>query len=163
MMEEQDEFSNRKRSEKQMSSKTIEISCPLVGMHFRPPAKAILAFLPSNAAVALKLEPSNPYDANAVQVLVASTQVPEDLRSSLESQLGPMGHDLESFDAGSPWHLGYIKREYAEDLAPRLRALHEQGLAASPDVGEAEREFPAKLAFDGAGKPLVVLELEMKG
>jgi hypothetical protein len=42
----------------------------MVGMHFRPPAKAVLEALPVGTTLWLRREPENPYDANAVQVLL---------------------------------------------------------------------------------------------
>ena len=41
---------------------------PLVGSHFRPPAKALLASLPAGFHLELRPEPLNPYDPNAIEV-----------------------------------------------------------------------------------------------
>lgn len=138
-----------------------KILAPVVGMHFRPPAKAILAFLPSGAQLSLQLEPDNPYDANAIRVLVEAKEVPEDLRDALNAQLCGFGHDLESFDAGSPWHLGYIAREHAAELAgPLADAIDNAEVTDAELVNGGTCTWPAQLLFDGSGKPMASIDLE---
>ena len=43
-------------------------SIPLVGAHFRPPAKALIQSLPVGQVLRLSREPDNQYDTNAIQV-----------------------------------------------------------------------------------------------
>ena len=93
---------------------------PVVGMHFRPPAKAILKFLQSDAALTLQREPENPYDPNAVMVFVDVTQIPEELRPELDETSQPYGFTLEDLFVQREWHLGYIAKEFAIHLAPIL-------------------------------------------
>lgn len=46
------------------------ILSPIVGAHFRPPAKLLLTILPINSPLHLDPDPDNPYDPNAVKVLI---------------------------------------------------------------------------------------------
>ena len=70
---------------------------PLVGSHFRPPAKALIAALPSNHPLELRPEPTNPYDANAVAVWLDASTIPDEiLQDELAYTLPPMGQDVES-------------------------------------------------------------------
>ena len=66
----------------------------LVGERFRPPAEIILAGLDGLVPVVLQREPRNTYDGNAIRVLLV--------------------------DREPPFHLGYIKREDAMDLAQTM-------------------------------------------
>ena len=47
------------------------LTTPIVGAHFRPPAKQLLEVLPIGTPMLLRAEPDNPYDENAIQVLVS--------------------------------------------------------------------------------------------
>ena len=114
-------------------------SLSIVGMHFRPPAKAILAHLPSGANLYLQREPENPYDENAVMVLVDYEEIPEGQHTQLACVAEPYGYSLEDLAKNSPWHLGYISRQEAETLSPIL--------LSNPSYG-------ATLAFSPEGKPL---------
>jgi hypothetical protein len=131
-----------------------KVTAPLVGMHFRPPAKAILSVLPSNCPLYVVPEPDNPYDANALQVFVRSADIPESQHSEL-SELGNasalFGTSLAEILAQERWHLGYVKATEAVHIAPRIAQAFEL---------QTYIEFmPATLAFDSAGKPLVAMEL----
>lgn len=128
---------------------------PLVGMHFRPPAKALLACLPSGCALALRLEPDNPHDPNAVQVLVRSADIPETQDDVLAGQLPGMGYaltDVRGDDAKEEWHLGYVARTHALSLAPALAK-------AAQESNEPDVDWPAALSFAADGKPQVGVEL----
>jgi len=72
-----------------------QLLSPLVGSHFRPPAKAILAHLPDGASLVLDPEPSNPYDPSAVRVLVGVSEIPESEYPALEVELPEFGSSLE--------------------------------------------------------------------
>jgi len=95
-------------------------TAPVVGMHFRPPAKAILKFLQSGAALTLHREPENPYDANAVMVFVNIDEIPEELHQDLNDTAEPYGFSLAELLGQGDWHLGYIAKEFAIHLAPIL-------------------------------------------
>lgn len=45
-------------------------TAPLVGMHFRPPAKDIVNCLPAGVELLLEHQPDNPYDGDAIRVLL---------------------------------------------------------------------------------------------
>lgn len=127
----------------------------LVGAHFRPPAKQVLANLPSGAELVLSPEPENPYDPNALRVLVWPGEIPEVMHSSLDEALQGTGHDLgELLASEEPFWLGYVAASGGKPLTKAaLSAGNKEFLAlmaASPD-------HSAKLAFDAAGLPLVML------
>jgi hypothetical protein len=115
---------------------------PLVGAHFRPPAKAILQILPGGAPLILRCEPTNPYDPNAVQVLVESKSIPEDTHEDLGMHAQGYGFDLEAILAAEEWHLGYVKATEALWLHRKLQGDH-----------------PASLGFLLNGNPAVNVEL----
>lgn len=114
----------------------------LVGAYHRPPAKAIIEALPSGAQLTVRPEPDNQFDPNALQVLVQPSEIPEGEYEELGQKVEGYGFDLDHVLAASEWHLGYIPRVDAEVLAPQFG-------------GHAR---PARLGFDGKGKPLVVLD-----
>lgn len=129
---------------------------PLVGMHFRPPAKAILAVLPARTKLRLVPEPDNPHDPNALRVEVATSDIPNSdaAREQLNSDALPFGFTVEDILGEASWHLGYVKATEALWLAP----LVVQALALS-DPPDPSREFlPASLVFDASGKPAVRVE-----
>jgi hypothetical protein len=124
----------------------------LVGMHFRPPAKAVLEHLPAGAHFELIPEPENPYDEFAIKVLVSPEEVPESEHEALADDMVSYGCDITEFFEGGQFHLGYIgsKPTKAGPLpgityAPTLQPL----LIAAED-------YKATLEFDAAGDPLVI-------
>jgi hypothetical protein len=137
---------------------TETITTSLVGAHFRPPAKALLAVLPTGHPLFLRPEPTNEYDSNAVQVA---------LRTAVLSQ--------------EEWHLGYLPRAAKGNKALEewnvqvQQAVHEVCLA--PHEGDRievdddghedsvvytyDRDEPltiaCSLSFDASGKPTVII------
>lgn len=132
-------------------------SAPLVGMHFRPPAKALLQALPASHPLELRPEPTNPYDANAVAVWLDAQTLSDDALEELRHTLPPMGCDLDELFEKQFWQLGYMAKGNAEihhaPIALRIEG-HNTESAVSGE-GFLWNGFPAKLGFDGAGKPLV--------
>lgn len=135
-------------------SKTI--TSLLVGMHFRPPAKQVLECLPSGAELVLSPEPENPYDPDALRVLVWPSAIPAELHSMLDERLQGTGTDIAEFLAmDEPFWLGYVAASGGKPLA-------KAGMGA-----EGNKEFlalmagspahSAKLAFAASGLPLVML------
>ena len=118
---------------------------PIVGAHFRPPAKDLLQVMATGTPLMLVREPENPYDANAVKIMVATTDIDEAWADDLRPLIGARGLDWSDLQAELEWHLGYIPRTDAETL-----------VQAFDDRGEP---VPAKLAFDLTGKPAVVFDL----
>ena len=143
-----------------MEKEQNEYLLPLVGMYFRPPAEGIVKALTSGQRLYLRPEPTNQYDPYAVQVLVRSGDVREEVvRSVLAMHLMGYGKTLEEFDEEREWHLGYIKKEFARDLQPMLfsEARVEPEAVTSGEVGdETCVDYPCELAFEGEkGKAMV--------
>ena len=120
---------------------TKSISAPLVGMFFRPPAKAILAHLPSSCPLEIQPEPENPFDVNALQVFVRSADIPAAQHEDLRADAAGMGFDLETILGEAEWHLGYIARASAQHWVHHF----------SPG------RTPAKLTFTSEGTPQVTI------
>lgn len=91
----------------------------IVGMHYRPPAKALIAAIPVNTKLRLEPEPDNPHDPNAVAVWLDTVEIPDSAMIALDEAKNGLWcydmtiHDLAARDA---WQLGYISREEAEVL-----------------------------------------------
>lgn len=114
-------------------------SAPLVGMHFRPPAKAILAVLPADCPLTLYPEPTNEYDPNAIMVHVKSADIPASADEDLQAGAAGFGYDTTMIREREAWHLGYIARHFAETI-------------------KLQGPTPAKLSFTPEGKPQVTFE-----
>lgn len=147
---------------------TDSITTQIVGAHFRPPAKALLACLPAGHPLALRPEPTNEWDENAVQVLLCSDSLQSTGLSGDEfwideanRQLAGQGSDLESVLAQEEWHLGYLPK--AAKGNPTLqewnvgvqKAIHE--VCIYLDDGGDPRVVAAVLSFDSAGKPTCII------
>lgn len=138
----------------------------LVGMHFRPPAKTLLASLPSGTPLRLQPEPENPYDPLAVAVFVPSTAFPDSQKPILESALPNNGFTLEEVLAQNEWHLGYVG---ASDGKPLAKA----NASGGNFVGNAEFLPVVQaqnlegglchglLGFAGDGSPTVQIDSEL--
>lgn len=96
-----------------MPSSTIT---PIVGAHYRPPAKAILSVLPAGAPLWLQPEPTNEFDPNAIKVIVHTDAIPESQLGELELRASGFGYSLEQIQAELAWHLGYIPKDRAAEL-----------------------------------------------
>ena len=128
-----------------MTTRTFAL--PIVGAKFRPPALGILATLPSDCALVLRREPSNGFDVNAIQVLVARSALERlDARVLNEAVLG-YGSSFGDLMLSAEHHLGYIPREDAARLAPLVDA---RGLV----------EWSGALGFSPTGAPRVEFTLE---
>lgn len=115
----------------------------LVGMHFRPPALAILSVLPAGCPLTATPEPTNPFDPNAIAVHVATSDIPESSHNQLAIESSGYGSSLEEILAAPSWHLGYIPAKLAAILAPKMKGEAQQGT----------------LVFSLAGKPMIDLPL----
>ena len=127
-------------------------SAPLVGMHFRPPARAILNALSASHPLYLKPEPENPYDPNAIAVWFDAETIRHspDIQTELESSLPPMGADLEELFSRRYWHIGYMAKEHAAQHHQTIQqSIHQSALASAV---EAPFGHPASLSFSGSGK-----------
>jgi len=129
-------------------------TAPLVGDFYRPPAKGLLQCLPSSHSLLLRREPENPYDENAVMVLLSTSTLTDDMMDTLEEKCAPFGFGADEIFAAEEWHLGYIAKEYAVHLTKLL----------INDDGE-EVPYTATLSFftneRGQNKPLVNIEIDI--
>lgn len=103
------------------------MSYPIVGAHFRPPAKAVLQVLAMGHPLVLRKEPSNPYDPNAIMVLVETATIPEPVRPTLDALAQGFGHSMEEILVEQFFHLGYIPKT----MAPALGALMAEPTASA--------------------------------
>ena len=132
----------------------ISTKSPIVGAYFRPPAKQVLASLPSGCQLVLVAEPDNPYDAAAIKVLVGLDQVPEGQYEELERALDGTGTSLgELLERDEPLHLGYVisagnKKLGSWDSNEAVAELLRQGACQ------------ARLGFGPDGQPLVLVNQE---
>lgn len=121
------------------------ISAPLVGMRYRPAGTIIISGLGMDQELRLEREPGNPFDENAIKVLL-----PSDWNETLPELWAEALAEAESISATlSPdsTHIGYVAREFAKDWAP----LMDQAGESFP---------PARLTFSSGGSPMVSFEVE---
>ena len=124
----------------------------LVGAHFRPPAKLIIASLETGCQLGLRPEPDNPYDNFALAVWLNPKQIPEFMYPTLSDQLPSMGFQLEELLNGPDVQLGYVAASGGKPLiGTGLSAGNQEFLAviSGPACGE--------LGFLPDGKPTVTL------
>lgn len=89
---------------------TNPLTIPLVGAHFRPPAKLVLECLPSGTRLWLEAEIDNPYDPLAIKVLLKPSEIPASQHPRLDEDLPKSGHDLQTLlDSDHVW-LGFLAR-----------------------------------------------------
>ena len=98
----------------------------IVGAHFRPPAKAILASLPTGAVLSLVPEPENPFDSNAIAVFVEPKEIPPSEHETLNETAQGMGFSIEDILTAPAWHLGYIPKALAATIVEDLNESPEQ-------------------------------------
>jgi hypothetical protein len=113
-------------------------------MHFRPPAKALVAALPSGTPLLLEPEPSNQYDPFAVKVLVNLTGMDDEFWDEIETALGLAGVEKKELLA-EPRHIAYIDKAKTGSAKIVFEAMA---------VGHKPS---AKLGFDGNGAALVTI------
>lgn len=131
---------------------------PIVGAHFRPPAKALISVLPAKAKLSLVPEgvfglDENPYDVNAVGVWVETSQIPSTQAEVLEGLIAGNGLTLEDVLGHSAFQLGYIP---AKDAAPLRATIIENCNAFNTST------LPGELGFSLDGKPQVKFALYEK-
>jgi len=122
-------------------------SAPIVGMHFRPPAKALVAALPSGTPLLLEPEPTNQYDPFAVKVLVDLSDMYDDFWDEIDQALGLAGVEKDEL-LEAPRHIAYI------DKAKTGSAMQ---VFAAMTAGHVPS---ARLGFDGNGNALVTMSWE---
>jgi hypothetical protein len=142
-------------------TKLAYLISPIVGAHFVPPAKILLEHLPSGASLLLEPEPDNPYDENAMLVMVEPSALPESQYAELELKLPGMGHTLEELLLGGKnLVLGHVA---ASGGKPLLKAIAlGKAYAGTLEFLSAIRNGEAgeaSLGFDEDGLPVVKLEV----
>ena len=134
---------------------------PLVGMHFRPPAKQVLASLPSGCALSLVPEPENPYDAKAIRVEVLPAEtIPLSQMEVLAQALEGTGHELHEImsPGAEPLHLGYV----GDSDGKVCRQANSPGNREVAELfSNLGAPWPATLAFAPDGNPLVRVEVRV--
>ena len=134
---------------------------PLVGAHFRPPAKAIIQSLPAAYPLELRPEPTNPYDANAVAVWFDASHLQPSAKDELESTLPGSGSSLEDLIETRFWQLGYLAKDHAAIHQERIALITEGHNVDASVSGEGLlwTGYPCKLTFTGDGKPAVIFSI----
>lgn len=89
---------------------TDPIRCPIVGSKFYPPAMEILLVLPVGTPLRALAEPTNPHDANAVQVWIDTTSIPQKARERLIKTVPSLNSSRDSYQ------LGHIAASFAAML-----------------------------------------------
>ena len=136
-----------------------ELVTMLVGSHHRPPAKQVLAALPSGARLVLAPEPENAYDPKAIRVLVdVNAALPHSQYEALGAALEGTGVDvMDLLQSGELFHLGYVANSDNEKTSAGLGGNREVGaMLASGDV-------VAALIFDPNGRAQVRVRLVPDG
>src|ERR1700743_3555069 len=123
------------------------VIAPIVGMYFRlkedgVPAQAIINNLPAGTPLELVAEPDNPFDPNAIKVVLNFRNVPHN--SDIEFAVNANGMTNDELYTNNH-HLGYVDSKKT-GCAARL----------SPDLGKVTS---STLCFSAEGKPGVKVEL----
>lgn len=127
----------------------------LVGAHFRPPAKQVLAALPSAWPLLLSPEPENPYDPSALKVLCHISGLPTEALDLLDGSLEGTGTTIdELLEQEDPIWLGYVAASGGKPLAKAGLIDGNQEFLA---LMGGEPNYSATLAFGPAGEPMVRL------
>lgn len=134
---------------------------PIVGSHFHPPAKQLLAGLPTGVVLQLQPEPDNPYDANAVLVHLRGRDIPRAAWGRLQVELDGTGTEMEDImsDPSAPIVLGHCAATGGKPLA-KLQGACSEKLSGTEAVleflaHEHSDNITAKLTFLPDGNPAV--------
>lgn len=140
----------------EQAPKRTTLQCALVGMHFRPPARQVLARLRVGTLLELIREPENPYDPAAVQVWVAPSALPEELWQDpgWEEELAQAGSGVEDLWAQERLQLGYLGQ------SPKLIEPGQTPGAKVAERMDAGERVEAKLTYSLSGKPSVGVRVE---
>lgn len=121
------------------------MTLPIVGAFYRPPAQLVCNLLPIGQPLVLYAEPDNQFDANAVAVWLLTETLNDATKEALGEELPSAGLELEQFLAQPMWHLGYVPKEFAANLKADGIVVNEIAL-------------DAKFATTTTGKPAVVFD-----
>ncbi len=122
------------------------IISPIVGMHFRPPAKAIVAHLPLDTELELRPDPENPYSTTgkAIKVFVNMADLSASFWAAAEADLASQGGEREELVI-EPIMIGFV-----------AEAKNHEAQAEIFDLIE-ENPYTALFSRDPAGKPIVIV------
>lgn len=139
----------------------MNIIAPLVGMHFRPPASDVVNLLPVGTKLILQREPLNPYDSNAIRVLLPGFSADgerADIFSVMKEALAarPNIGEESKWDEESltnPFFLGYVanSEKTGGKFADQITEILDD---------TTETECAATLIFSMEGKPQVNVDFE---
>ena len=135
----------------------MQVSVPIVGMAFRPPALSVINQLAVGTELTLQRQFDNPYDENAIKVLLPGfgpgleheAIYKDALTDALPDDL-PAGKN--TWNVGSltnPFFLGYVAAKSGEAAA----------LAEIMDK-KSLTEMSAHLGVSLEGKPAAIIEIE---
>lgn len=119
----------------------INLVLPIVGAHFRPPAKAIVQILRVDQPIYLVREPDNEYDPNAVKVVWKSSDLHPDDEETLTGQAAGYGFDAEMIKNVEEWHLGYLPAVYMSIYANLFPSTPLQGKVSFTPEGKTAVSF----------------------
>jgi hypothetical protein len=126
----------------------------LVGQHFHPPAKIVLACLTAGTAVRLEPDPQNPYDSEAIKVILAFDQIDRagiaELRDREEELIG-FGSSYETLTDGGPaaeMQLGHVAASTGKPLAKAKERLPNLGLVGTKELA-SRVPCPGRLMWVG--------------
>jgi len=143
----------------------------IVGAHFRPPAKQLLAVLPPGHRLQLIEDNENAYDAAAVKVVLELVDpvglkplLTEAQMAELEQELPNVGMTLEQVMSTGPVQLGFIPAQDGKPLAKARQSepdllgnVQVREIMGNGEVGAA-RYFPT-LAFGLDGAPRLAIDV----
>lgn len=127
----------------------------LVGAHFRPPAKLVLAHLPAGALLTLVPEPDNPYDEKAIKVFANPQDIPESEHAELEAELPLAGSSLDELLSQDEIWLGYVAASSGKPLANRPDLVGNSEVLAAL----TQADVKSSLQFGGQGEPLIKVQV----
>lgn len=121
---------------------------PIVGMYYRPPAKALVAVLPVGTRLLLRSDPcgsatgSDHTDPTAIAVFLATTDFPQRAEAAFDTEGAQYGYDTARLREAEEWCLGFI---------PKHLAAHMHNEAGFP----TDRDVVGEFTCTGNASPLV--------
>jgi hypothetical protein len=95
---------------------------PLVGMHYRPPAKAITGNLQPGHPLLLVAEPENEFDPHAIAVYLDPETIETSEWMKWDNELQSYGFDAGHLAEGPHIQLGYVSRHHTDKVHPYLES-----------------------------------------
>jgi HIRAN domain len=98
----------------------LQFTSPIVGMFYRPPAKAIVTYLKPGAMLIVRPEPDNPADVNAIAVFIPGGELTSQMTALMSAEISKSGRDANMECEKELVQLGYIPKEIAADIKARF-------------------------------------------